>query len=341
MRGVWLTNTDSSILHSRESLQRGLEQLLVWGFDTVYPAVWHRGHTLYPSPIGEKYTTHWTLPHPSYANRDYLAELIEIAHRLGIKVVAWWEYGLMLPPDSTLAKRYPGALTFTNTGTTQRRKAASAQLDPNIWFNPCDPFVSEMMSELLVDLVQRYDIDGIQFDDHWAWPVELGFDPATQAFYRQSISGIWPMRRRCNWADWASQQVTNCFRRVVLDMKAVRSNLLISIAPNPLRFSMNNYRMNWDQWLDMVDEVVLQVYRYDLPGFRAELAKPELQEIKHKTAIGILTGLKGKAQPAELIQQQILDLETSGFQGFSCFFYETAIDPKIIEVIRKKVNMVY
>jgi uncharacterized lipoprotein YddW (UPF0748 family) len=336
MRGVWLTNTDSDVLHTRENLQHGLEQLAARGFDTVYPSMWHRGHTLYPSAIGKKYTGHWTLPHPSYANRDCLAELIEIAHSLGIKVVAWWEYGLMLPPDSALAQRYPGALTFTNTGTTQRRKATSAQLDPCVWLNPCDPFVVEMMSELLVDLVERYPLDGIQFDDHWAWPVELGFDPATQAYYRQSQSGIWPMRRRHSWADWSTQQVTNCFRQVVGDMKAIRNDLWISIAPNPLRFSINNYRMNWQQWLDLVDELVLQVYRYDLPGFKAEITKPEIQEIKHKTSIGILTGLKGKVQSAELIQQQIMELEASGFQGFACFFYETVIDPTLISVLPRK-----
>ena len=169
----------------------------------------------------------------------------------------------------------------------------------------------------------------LQFDDHWAWPIELGFDPATQAFYRQSQTSIWPFGERQSWAEWSTDQVTLGFRSAVNQIKALRPDLQISIAPNPLRFSINNYRMDWSQWLDLVDEVVLQVYRYDLKGFEGELAKPELQAIKHKTSIGILTGLKGKVQPIQLIQEQIAAVEAAKFQGYACFFYETAIEPSL------------
>jgi uncharacterized lipoprotein YddW (UPF0748 family) len=334
MRGVWLTNTDSKILHSKENIEQGLQHLKSLGFDTIYPAVWHRGHTLYPSEVAVKHTGYSALPDSPYVGRDCLAELISIAKDLEIRVIAWWEYGLMLPPDCGMVKKYPGALTFTNTGTTQRRKAISAQLDPCVWQNPCDPDVSQRMNELLIDLVQRYDIDGVQFDDHWAWPIELGFDPATQAFYRQFQTGIWPFGERQSWADWSADQVTSCFQSAVTQIKKLRPDLQISVAPNPLRFSINNYRMDWQQWLNLVDELVLQVYRYDLKAFQGELTKPELQVIKHKTSIGILTGLKGKVQPLQLIQEQIATVETAGFQGYACFFYETAIDPSLASAFR-------
>jgi uncharacterized lipoprotein YddW (UPF0748 family) len=334
MRGIWLTNTDSKLLHSRENLEQGLQHLKLLGFDTLYPVVWHRGYTLYPSEVAAKHTGCSTLPNSPYVDRDFLAELIDIAHQLEMRVVAWWEYGLMLPADCAMAKRYPDSLTLTNTGTTQRRKAIDAQLDPCVWLNPCDPEVFQRMGELLVDLVLRYDLDGVQFDDHWSWPIELGFDPATQAFYRQSQGGIWPFGQHQSWADWSVEQMTACFRSVVSQIKAVREELQISVAPNPLRFSINNYRLDWQQWLDLVDELVLQVYRYDLPSFQAELAKPELQSIKQKTSIGILTGLKGKVQPVELLQQQIAAVQAAKFQGFSCFFYETAIDPSLAVALK-------
>jgi uncharacterized lipoprotein YddW (UPF0748 family) len=329
MRGVWLTNTDSEVLHSQENLKQGLEHLKSLGFDTIYPTVWHRGYTLYPSEVAAKHTGCSTLPNSPYVGRDYLAELISIARSLKLRVIAWWEYGLMLPPDCGMAKQYPGSLTFTNTGTTQRRKAISAQLDPCVWLNPCDPDVSLRINELLTDLVQCYDLDGVQFDDHWAWPIELGFDPATQAFYRQSQTSIWPFGERQSWADWSTDQVTRCFRSAVTNIKTFRPELQISVAPNPLRFSINNYRMDWQQWLDLIDELVLQVYRYDLDSFISELNKPELPAIKHQTSIGILTGLKGRTQSLELIQQQIAAVNAAKFQGYACFFYETAIDPNL------------
>jgi uncharacterized lipoprotein YddW (UPF0748 family) len=327
MQGVWLTNTDSKLLHSRQSLETGLRQLQKLGFDTIYPVVWYRGYTLYPSLIAEKYTGHLTLPQTEYSSRDYLAELLEISHSLGLRVIAWWEYGLMLPPNCELVQRYPSCLTLTNTGDRLRRKTASAQLDQCVWLNPSDPQVIVMMGELVTDLVSRYPIDGIQFDDHWGWPVELGFEPATQAAYRQSATGIWPFSRHSTWADWAGDRLTDAFQQVVGKIKATNPSCLISLSPNPLRFSIDNYRMNWQHWqeLGLIDELVLQVYRYDLPSFQTELNKPELQNLPEKIAIGILTGLTGKNQPPELIQQQITAVKRQGFKGFVCFFSETVM----------------
>jgi uncharacterized lipoprotein YddW (UPF0748 family) len=336
MQGIWLTNTDSAVLHSRANLEQGLQQIKQLGFDTVYPSVWHRGHTLYPSAIAESYTGHATLPQKEYSDRDYLAELIEISHELGLRVVAWWEYGMMLPPNCSLVERYPDSLTFTNTGDRLRRKAASAQLDTAVWLNPCDSQVATIMGDLLADLVERYPVAGVQFDDHWAWPIELGFDPATQAFYRQSQGGIWPMGHRQTWADWSVHQMTELFRQMVSRIKAARADCQISLAPNPLRFSINNYRQDWQQWLDLIDELVVQVYRYDLTSFQGEIQKPELRAAIDKTAIGILTGLRGKVQPPQLLRQQLEAVAQAGYQGFSCFFYETAIDPALRDLWPQK-----
>jgi uncharacterized lipoprotein YddW (UPF0748 family) len=327
MQGVWLTNTDSKLLHSRRNLETGLRQLQQLGFDTIYPVVWHRGYTLYPSPIAEKYTGHLTLPQPEYSSRDYLAELLEISHDLGLRVIVWWEYGLMLPPNCELVQRYPHWLTLTNTGDRLRRKTASAQLDQAVWLNPSNPQMVTMMEELVTDLVTRYPIDGIQFDDHWSWPIELGFEPATQTAYRKSATGIWPFGQQSSWADWAGDRLTDAFQQVVGQIRASQPRCMISLAPNPLQFSIDHYRMNWQRWqqLGLIDELVLQVYRYNLPAFQAELNKPELQQLKAKTAIGILTGLKGKPQPPELVKEQIAAVRSSNFPGFVCFFAETVL----------------
>jgi uncharacterized lipoprotein YddW (UPF0748 family) len=328
MQGVWLTNTDSKLLHSRQNLETGLRQLQQLGFDTIYPVVWYQGYTLYPSSIAEKYTGHLTLPQPEYNSRDYLAELLEISHELGLRVIVWWEYGLMLPPNCELVQHHPNYLTLTNTGDRLRRKTASGQLDQSVWLNPSDPQVVTMMGELITDLVARYPIDGIQFDDHWGWPVELGFEPTTQEAYRKSATGFWPFGQQQSWADWAGDRLTDSFQQVVGKIKVTKPDCLVSVSPNPLKFSIDNYRMNWLHWqeLGLIDEVVLQVYRYNLPAFQAELNKSELQSLKQQLAIGILTGLKGKKQPAEIVKQQIAAVQLAGFKGFVCFFSETVLE---------------
>ncbi len=46
IRGVWLTNVDSSVLFSDQAVTVTLQQLADRHFNTVYPAVWSWGYTL-------------------------------------------------------------------------------------------------------------------------------------------------------------------------------------------------------------------------------------------------------------------------------------------------------
>ncbi len=42
------------------------------------------------------------------------------------------------------------------------------------WLNPAHPEVRERFIRLVVELLQRCSLDGLQLDDHFAWPVEFG-----------------------------------------------------------------------------------------------------------------------------------------------------------------------
>ncbi|MGB3291567.1 MAG: family 10 glycosylhydrolase, partial [Phormidesmis sp.] len=50
IRGVWITNVASSVLFSPWGIARAMHQLADLHFNQVYPVVWNRGHTFYPSP---------------------------------------------------------------------------------------------------------------------------------------------------------------------------------------------------------------------------------------------------------------------------------------------------
>ena len=56
IRGVWLTNVDSQVLFSEQAVKDSLQKLANNRFNTVYPAVWSWGYTLYPSQVGKRVT---------------------------------------------------------------------------------------------------------------------------------------------------------------------------------------------------------------------------------------------------------------------------------------------
>jgi uncharacterized lipoprotein YddW (UPF0748 family) len=107
LKATWLTNVDSQILHSRSNLAAGLARLAELGFNTIYPVVWQRGYALYPSEVARVLTGAQLLPNSPFVDRDVLAEIIELARPLNIRVIPWFEYGLMVPPQSVIASQQP------------------------------------------------------------------------------------------------------------------------------------------------------------------------------------------------------------------------------------------
>lgn len=76
--------------------------------------------------------------------------------------------------------------------------------------------------------------------------------------------------------------------------------------------------------MDIVDEVIIQVYRDDLTSFVRELNQPEVQKVKQKipTGVAILTGLRNKPTPITLVENKVRQARRHGL-GVAFFYYET------------------
>lgn len=91
IRGVWLPNTDSLVLNSQPRIAEAMEFLAQTGFNVVFPVVWSKGFTVYPSQVMRELCG--IEIDPRYQGRDPLAELTAAAKRVGIAVIPWFEYG--------------------------------------------------------------------------------------------------------------------------------------------------------------------------------------------------------------------------------------------------------
>ncbi|MCY7367367.1 MAG: family 10 glycosylhydrolase [Chamaesiphon sp.] len=328
-KAVWLTNIDSQVMNSRKNLAEGLHRLADLGFNTIYPVVWQRGYTLYPSEVAKQLAGADVLPRSPFVGRDVLKEIIELARPLNMQVIPWFEYGLMVPPRSSIARQHPDLLTLDINETTQRIQGANGELDPNVWLNPCHYRVRKFMVDLITEVVKKYPVAGIQLDDHFCFPQEMGYDKFSQQLFQQHNFGdIAPIEHDSEvWLEWGSQRLTELLQQIVSSVKSVRRNCIVSISPNPLSFSRSRYLADWKKWLDLglMDELVLQVYRDRLDTFELELSKPEVIAARAKipTSIGILAGLKTRPIASPIIKEQVASISAQQFGGLSFFFYET------------------
>ena len=324
VRGVWLTNIDSEVIFSRNNIIDAVNRLDQLNFNTIYPTVWQGGYTLYPSAAAQRVFGQSIDPSPGLKDRDILKEIIAQSRQKGIAVIPWFEFGFMVPAESELATLHPDWLAQRRDGSTIWKEGEHER----VWLNPFHPQVQQFILDLILEIVDNYDIDGIQFDDHFGLPVEFGYEPLTVSMYQEQIkSPPSDDARETFWVRWRADKINDFVGRVSRAIKSRKEKCIVSLSPNPFHFALPAHLQDWLTWerRGYIDDIVLQVYRSDIKRFSAELEREEvkLAKLNIPTAIGILTGLKNNSVPLKQIQEQVQEVRKRDFAGVSFFFYES------------------
>ncbi len=337
VRGVWLTLAGSTVFDSRENIALAMRTLKENGFNAVFPVVWARGYTLWRS---ERMQRDFTLPiGAQFGSRDVLRETIEEARLQGLTVIPWFEYGfssfnsgLGTPPGAILTK-YPQWASIGRDGQVVVKNGF-------YWMNALDTNVQNFMSDLVMEVVNNYDIDGIQGDDRMpAMPSEGGYDAATTARYQRETGRTAPQDfKDADWVKWRADQLTNWLQRLRERVKARKNNLVFAMSPSPFPFGNVEYLQDSPTWMQrgLVDLLSTQLYRRDVPAYQGLLTQLQSQmptNARRKIAPGIL----GRADPfiatSQLMSDWITANRTAGMIGSVTFFYE-ALTPNNFENAR-------
>ena len=326
IRGVWLTNVDSDVLFERNKTREAIALLSEANFNTLYPTVWNWGYTLYPSKVSEAFTGLALDPTEGLQERDVLAEIVDLGHKNQMSVIPWFEFGFMAPADSELAKRHPQWLTTREDGSTIWWEGDVHQ---RVWLNPLRPDVQDFMSDLIVEIVSNYDIDGIQLDDHFGYPSEFGYDPYTVKLYQSEHEDKLPPRdpQDADWVRWRADKITAYVESLFHQIKRHNPKAIVSVSPNPQHFSLNSFLLDWYTWerKGLIEELIVQIYRDRTDSFIKELEQPEIIAAKQHipVGIGVLSGLKGRPILWHKIYKQVKIARERQFAGISFFFYES------------------
>lgn len=325
IRGVWITTNDTDVVIDRTKLATAIEDLARLNFNTVYPVVWNAGYALFPSGTAQRANIQ-PFVREGIQGYDILAELASDAHQKGLSVIPWFEFGFMAPPTSELAMNHPSWLTRHHDGS----QTAVGVAGEVAWLNPFHPEVQQFLTNLVLELISRYDVDGVQFDDHFSLPVEFGYDAYTTALYEAETGRSAPEDpHNPHWVSWRADKLTAFVESLHAAVKARRPRAVFSIAPNPYHYAYNAQLQDWRTWVqsDLVDELIVQVYRDSLYAFREQIFKPEIAEAQRKipTAAGILSGLRNAPVTMSFIEEQVLAARSAGL-GCAFFFYESLWD---------------
>ncbi|MEH1842837.1 MAG: family 10 glycosylhydrolase [Nostoc sp.] len=323
-RGIWLTTTDSKVLRSKQHIAEAMDLLAETGFNVVFPVVWNKAVTLYPSQTMQK--TFGVEIDPMSLGRDPLEEVVVEARRVGLKVIPWFEYGFASSYNlngGVLLQKKPEWAAREGNGNLVKKNGFE-------WLNALDSQVQELFLNLVLEVVKNYDVDGVQGDDRFpALPCEGGYDVGTLTRYRQEFNRNPPQNPKDRqWLQWRADILTEFLANLYREVKAVNPNLLVAIAPNIHDWAFREYLQDSPTWVKrgIVDMIQPQIYRRDFRSYQAIVDKLVNQQFTDATlpklAPGILMKLGSYCISPEYLVQAIEYNRQLGIQGEVFFFYE-------------------
>lgn len=331
IRGIWVTNVNSDVLTSRAKIVEMVDFLKAHNFNVVYPVMWNKAQTLYPSAAMER--RFGKKIDPLYGDRDPLAELVIECHRVGIEVVPWFEFGFAAnhtslgPGGGPLIEANPHWKAINPDGGLLEKNSFE-------WMNAFDPQVQDFLLEMMLEVARKYDIDGLQGDDRLpALPSLGGYDEATLARYKAETGLDAPrVRDDANpewqrWTQWRADLLTDFLARWTWRTRNIDSNLIISSSPSVHAWALQEYLQDGPRWLKsgLVDSLHPQCYRRDIEAYKGLIDRLVTEQVPadklDRLAPGILIKSGAWVISPDLVIQKVNYNRSRGVKGEVFFYY--------------------
>jgi uncharacterized lipoprotein YddW (UPF0748 family) len=264
---------------------------------------------------------------------DPLKFITEEAHRRGILVHAWF---------NPYRAYHPAAKTVSEHHISKRRPELVRKYGKYLWLDPTDDEVKKYSLSVVLDVVKRYDIDGVHFDDYfYPYPerdangakIEFPDEKNWQKYLEtaQKMSNSQMRRIPLERDDWRRANVNQFIESVGGEIKKIKPEIMYGISPIGVQsINFTELYADAEKWLKngTIDYFVPQLYwKIDRPTREFPLLL-EFWEGKNAKKRHVWAGigtyklydLKEKYSVAEIIDQIALTREiqtTAGNVQFS------------------------
>lgn len=232
-RGVWIATVHGVDWPSepglpgekqKEQLRKAIEAASALRINAIIFQVRPAGDAMYKSAI-EPWSPFLTgkMGRPPTPEWDPLEFAVAEAHRRGIEMHAWFNPYRALAGD----KHAPGG-----THIRIQHPEWTARYGPDVWTDPGEPGVNERTRAVVLDVVRRYDVDGVHLDDYfYPYPVkgaggELVEFPDEKTYARYKAGGGTLER-----SAWRRQNVDALIQGAYSDIKGAKRWVKFGISP--------------------------------------------------------------------------------------------------------------
>lgn len=319
-RAMWLDHGAILRTGSPDELRKVINKLNDYGFNVIFPEVIYKG-----TSISSKLS--YFPQDKEFANwkEDPFDVIIEEAHKLGMEVHAWcWVFAVAHGNTvSPLMEKYPQWLEKSKYGTI---------FTPNqtAWFSHANPEARNYLMNGIIEVIEKYKVDGVNLDYIRYDSDEMGFDEYTVKEFT-SETGINPYniekytQSEVLWQLWREEKVNSFVKEFYEKAKTINPELIVSADVFP---SISGARMvkkqNWEDWLynGYIDVLIPMNYFGSADDLKINLEN----QLKYKSYIYFYPGLQliSLKNTEEMLSQVYPSLEyfNQGIVLFSLAYLE-------------------
>ena len=238
IRALWVDAFHEGIRSPAEA-NRLVVEARAAHINVLFVQVRRRGDSLYTKSIDPP------LDDPAYdPGFDALAYIIDLAHREGIQVHAWlnatpaWQ-GTRPPRDPRHVFNQHGLSRKGAENWLTMTRKGEVRFPAGYFLDPGHPAAAAYMTEVCLNVVRNYAVDGIHFDyirypetrDRSPRGASVGYNPVSlQRFRLAAGRNDVPEPGDEQWMAWRRDQVTQLVRRIYLEAKAAKPGIRVSAA---------------------------------------------------------------------------------------------------------------
>ena len=273
MRGVWIAFFEYNQKGYTESqwkayVDKTMNDCRAKGFNSVFMHVRAFSDAMYPSKYypWSRYASGKIGKNPGF---DPLAYAVSAAHKQGLAFHAWinpYRVTKQTTKTSALAKGSTIYKWATSKRSSKRRNVL--KYGGQLYLNPASKEVQSLVTNGVAEIVERYNVDGIHFDDY--------FYPALGSQYRKNFDAkeYKSYVKRCkknkttaaSIVVWRRNNVSKLLQKIHARIQKIDKDCVFGISPAgnlDNLYAKNNYYADVKKWMNSnqyIDYICPQIY---------------------------------------------------------------------------------
>lgn len=204
LRGTWITTVRNNDFPSTTVYENGFNVELfkseflaiirsckAMTLNAIFFQVRPEGDAFYESGVNpwSVYLTGQQGVKPNWGDFDPLAWMINVTHLAGIEFHAWFNPFRLTPSGSTNSTKESLLNTLTDTHYARRHPDWVYYFNRQLYLDPGVPEVREFIIQTVTEVVKKYPIDAVHFDDYfypYSYETEVNGEPMVISFADES-----------------------------------------------------------------------------------------------------------------------------------------------------------